>query len=165
LRKDKQSPQIRLLEDACIPWYDSCKKEFSAVLNSKLFCKTREHIMDYKILGKQNDIALIVADEVVIKDTQSALDVIASAQYETDCDKLIIDKSCVTDKFFILSTGIAGEILQKFINYHKKIAIVGDYSRYTSKALRDFIYESNNGNSIYFLQSIEEAVLKLDRAE
>lgn len=90
---------------------------------------------------------------------------IASAQYETDCDKLIVYKSCVVDDFFDLSTGIAGEILQKFINYRKKLAIVGDYSKYTSKALKDFIYESNNGNSIYFVPSIEEALLKLDSAE
>ena len=121
--------------------------------------------MEYKILGKQNDIALIIADELVIKDTQSALKMIAHAQYVTDSDKLIIDKSCETDEFFVLSTGIAGEILQKFINYRKKIAIVGDYSKHTSRALKDFIYESNNGNSIYFLQSIDEAVLKLDRAD
>lgn len=118
--------------------------------------------MEYRILGKKNDIALIVSDEIVIKDTQSALDLIASVQYETDCDKLIVNKSCVADDFFILSTGIAGEILQKFINYRKKIAIVGDYSKYTSKPLKDFIYESNNGNSIFFVSSIEEALLKLD---
>lgn len=79
--------------------------------------------MEFKILGKRNDIALIVSDEVVIKDTQSALDLIATAQYETGCDKLIVYKSCVIDDFFILSTGIAGEILQKFINYHVKIAL------------------------------------------
>ena len=121
--------------------------------------------MEYKILGKQNDIALIISDEVIIKDTQSALDMIASVQYETDCDKLIIYRSCVADKFFVLSTGIAGEILQKFINYHKKVAIIGDYSKDTSKSLKDFIYESNNGNSIYFLSSLDEAVFKLDSAE
>jgi hypothetical protein len=122
----------------------------------------RENNVEYRILGKKNDIALIVSDEIVIKDTQSALDLIASVQYETDCDKLIVNKSCVADDFFILSTGIAGEILQKFINYRKKIAIVGDYSKYTSKPLKDFIYESNNGNSIFFVSSIEEALLKLD---
>lgn len=121
--------------------------------------------MEYQTLGKKNDIALIITDEVVIKDTQSALDLIASVQYETDCDKLIIDKSCVIDDFFILSTGIAGEILQKFINYRKKIAIVGDYSKYTSKPLKDFIYESNKGDSIYFLSNIDEAVIKLDSEE
>lgn len=117
--------------------------------------------MECKTLGKQNDIALVISDEVVIKDTQSALDLIASVQYETDCDKIIIDKSCVAEDFFILSTKMAGEILQKFINYRKKLAITGDYSGYTSKALKDFIYESNKGNSIYFLQDIDQAVLKL----
>jgi hypothetical protein len=121
--------------------------------------------MEYKILGEKNDIALIIADEIVIEDAQSALDLIATAQYETDCDKYIINKSCVVDDFFILSTGIAGEILQKFINYRKKIAIVGDYSKYTSKPLKDFIYECNNGNSIYFVSTVEEALLKLSKAE
>lgn len=37
-------------------------------------------------------INLIVTDEVVIKDAQSALDLIVSAQYETGCDKFIISK-------------------------------------------------------------------------
>src|SRR5690554_722588 len=120
--------------------------------------------MDYKILGKKNDIALITTDEIIMKDTQSALDLIATVQYETDCDKLIVYKSSVADDFFDLSTRIAGEILQKFINYHKKIAIVGDYSKYTSKALKDFIYECNKGNSIYFVETIDEALLKLDGA-
>lgn len=121
--------------------------------------------MEYEILGEKKDIALIVSDEIIINDAQSALDLIASAQYETDCDKFIVHKSCIADDFFVFSTGIAGEILQKFINYRKKIAIVGDYSKYTSKALKDFIYECNNGNSIYFVPSVEEALLKLDGAE
>lgn len=121
--------------------------------------------MEYKILGKKNDIALIIADEIVIKETQSALDLIASVEYKTYCDKLIVYKSCVIDDFFVLSTGIAGEILQKFINYRKKLAIVGDYSKYTSKPLKDFIYESNKGNSIYFVPNIEDALIKLDSAE
>ena len=121
--------------------------------------------MEYKILGKNNDIAMIVNNEIFINDTQSALDLIATVQYETDCDKIIINKSNVVDEFFVLSTGIAGEILQKFINYHKKIAIAGDYSKYTSKPLKDFIYESNKGNSIYFVASIDEAVSKLDSAD
>lgn len=121
--------------------------------------------MDYEILGKNNDIALIKSDELVLTDIQSSLDLIAFVQNESHCDKIILTKADVVDNFFILSTGIAGEILQKFINYHKKIAIVGDYSKYTSKPLKDFIYESNKGNSIFFLATIEEAVHKLDNAE
>ena len=117
------------------------------------------------MVGLKKDIARVSAGETLIWDAQSALDVIASAQYETGCDKLILDKACFAEDFFVLSTGLAGEVLQKFINYHKKVAIVGDYSAYTSKPLRDFIYESNQGNDIYFLPSVEQAVLKLDSAK
>ena len=60
---------------------------------------------------------------------------------------------------------MAGEILQKFINYRVKAAIYGDYSRYTSKPLRDFIYESNNGRDFFFVAAREEAVEKLAGAK
>lgn len=62
-----------------------------------------------------------------------------------------------------LSTRIAGEILQKFINYQFKFAIVGDFSGYTSKPLKDFIYESNKGRDIFFVSSEEDAIEKLSR--
>ena len=64
---------------------------------------------------------------------------------------------------FVLSTRIAGEILQKFINYQFKFAIVGDFSGYTSKPLKDFIYESNKGRDIFFVSSEEDAIEKLSR--
>ena len=52
-------------------------------------------------------------------------------------------------------------MLQKVINYRAAIAIVGDFSGYTSKALRDFMYESNQGNRIFFLPDEEAAGAKL----
>lgn len=119
--------------------------------------------MDYKILGPGQDIAYLDTGALLITDAGSALDLMMTAHYETGCRKLILQKGCVTDGFFILSTGMAGDILQKFVNYHIKVAIIGDYSKYTSKPLRDFIYESNNGRDIFFLSSMEEAVEKLSR--
>ncbi|MGI5825086.1 MAG: DUF4180 domain-containing protein [Bacillota bacterium] len=109
-------------------------------------------------------IASIDAERILIAEGQSALALMMSVKYETGCDYLIINKSAVDESFFRLSNGIAGEILQKFINYHMKVAIVGDYSKYESKALRDFIYESNNGHDIFFVSSEKEAVEKLTRA-
>lgn len=64
-----------------------------------------------------------------------------------------------------MSSGLAGEVLQKFINYHVKIAIYGDYSHYTSKPLHDFIYESNKGNHVFFAPSKDEAINKLGQAK
>ncbi|WQD36273.1 DUF4180 domain-containing protein [Sphingobacterium spiritivorum] len=60
--------------------------------------------------------------------------------------------------FFDLRTGIADEILQKFSNYRVQLAIVGEYSKYNSKSLTDFIYESNKGRHINFVNSMEEAL-------
>ena len=117
--------------------------------------------MDCKILGKNNDIALIKPD-AVISDASAATDAVMTAKYESGCSKFIFEKSCFSNEFFILSSGIAGEILQKFINYRIKAAIVGDYSKYTSKPLKDFIYESNNGKDFFFVATIDEAVEKLN---
>lgn len=106
-------------------------------------------------------IAIVSGDEKIITDVQSALDFIMSVNYETGTNKIVIDKKVIAEDFFILSTGLAGEILQKFINYHIKTAIYGDYSKYTSKPLKDFIYESNNGRDIFFTATKEEGINKL----
>ncbi|MCI8689899.1 MAG: DUF4180 domain-containing protein [Oscillibacter sp.] len=115
-----------------------------------------EHLKEYG-----TDIAAVTSETVLITDVPSALDLAMSVKYETSATKLVLDKRIFCEDFFILSTGIAGEILQKFINYHIKAAIYGDYSRYTSKPLKDFIYESNNGKDFFFVSTKEEAAEKL----
>ena len=109
----------------------------------------------------KNGVAVIQSNEIVITDVQSALDLMATVRYELDCDRIAIPRLAVAENFFALSTGIAGEILQKFVNYQCKLAIFGDFSHYTSKPLRDFIYESNNGSHIFFAATEDEAVTKL----
>ena len=106
-------------------------------------------------------IAVVSGNELVLTDASTALDLAMTARYETGADRIVIEKRLVTEDFFILSTGLAGEVLQKYINYHIKAAIWGDYSRYTSKPLRDFIYESNRGKDFFFVSSEEEAVRRL----
>ncbi|RNB56859.1 DUF4180 domain-containing protein [Brevibacillus gelatini] len=53
---------------------------------------------------------------------------------------------------------VEGEILQKFVTYKAKLAIAGDFSVYTSKSLKDFIYESNNRNHIFFLPTEQQGL-------
>ncbi|MHC1682636.1 MAG: DUF4180 domain-containing protein [Clostridiaceae bacterium] len=114
-----------------------------------------------KIKNNDVEIAIVNSNEILITDVQSALDLIATVSYETRCDYMILNKSAVCEEFFNLRTRLAGEILQKFINYNMKIAIVGDFSVYTSKSLKDFIYESNKGNAIFFMSNEEKAIEKL----
>ena len=102
--------------------------------------------------------AVVRSEEIVITDSQSALDLLMTAKYEAGTKNIIIDKKLIKEDFFILSSGMAGEILQKYINYDGRIAIYGDYSQYTSKPLHDFIYESNNGHDVFFVETEDEAV-------
>jgi len=120
--------------------------------------------MELTKVEKNGIICTIVnSDEVVITDTQSALDVLMSAKYDMGTKNIVIDKKLIIEDFFILSRGIAGEILQKYINYGGRIAIYGDYSHYTSKPLKDFIYESNKSKDIFFVATQDEAVDMLTR--
>ena len=107
--------------------------------------------------------AVVNSDEPVIIDAQSALDVLMTAKYEAGTKNIVINKKLITEDFFILSSGLAGDILQKFINYEGRIAIYGDYSHYTSKSLRDFIYESNKGKHVFFVSTEDEAIEMLTR--
>ena len=114
--------------------------------------------METKIM---NDIAIIKSNEIIIKDVQTAIDFIMTVRYETNCNKIALNKEAVVEDFFILSKGLAGEILQKFVNYQTKFCIYGDYSNYTSKPLKDFIYESNHGKDVFFVETEDEAIQML----
>lgn len=59
---------------------------------------------------------------------------------------------------------IASDILQKFVNYGIKFAIFGDFTGYTSKPLKDFIYECNQGKDVFFAKDETEAVEILNAA-
>lgn len=118
--------------------------------------------MKTEVIRKNNtEIAVISSNELLITDTQSALDLMMTVKYETGCSNIAINKAAITEDFFILSTCLAGEILQKFINYGVRLAIYGDFSGYTSKPLKDFMYESNKGRDIYFQPDVSLAMEKL----
>ena len=71
-------------------------------------------------------------------------------------ENIFLDKQLMTEDFFRLSTGLSGELLQKYVNYGGRIAIYGGYSHYTSKPLKNFIYENNKERDVFF-HTIEKA--------
>ena len=112
--------------------------------------------MNIKTIRNQN-IVILNKDEK-ISTAQDILDIMASSQYQCNCIGMILYKESLEESFFDLKTGFAGEVLQKFSNYRMRLAIVGDFSVYKSKALRDFIYESNKGRLVFFKSSLEAAL-------
>lgn len=107
---------------------------------------------------------LVESDEPVITDAQSATDLLMSAQYDVGSKDIVIPKQLIAEDFFVLSTGLAGEVLQKYVNYGGRMAIYGDYSHYTSKPLKDFMYESNKGRDFFFISTRDEAVAALAKS-
>jgi len=112
--------------------------------------------------ANNSQIAEVISEEIVIKTPEEGLQLLVDLYYQ-DFDKIIIHEKNITPDFFDLKTGIAGEILQKFSNYRVRLIIIGEFINYPGKSIKDFIYESNKGRQINFLDSLEEAVEKLSK--
>jgi hypothetical protein len=108
--------------------------------------------MEVKIY--ENNIAEIIDDKIILKEA----DDIFSLFFGNNCSTIMLKKENIIDGFFNLSTGIAGEILQKVSNYRKRMAIIGDFENIKSKSMKDFIYESNRTKQILFVKTKEEAL-------
>lgn len=87
-----------------------------------------------------------------IETDRDATDIIGEA-FGAQANLVVIPVSRLSPEFFRLSSGVAGNIVQKFVNYRLQLAIVGDITAEVeaSTALRDFVYESNRGNQLWFL--------------
>ncbi|MFN5416856.1 MAG: DUF4180 domain-containing protein [Flavobacteriia bacterium] len=105
----------------------------------------------------ETKIAELISEDSLINNIEEGLDLLGNLYYQ-DFDKIIMYDKNITPAFFDLKNGIAGEILQKFSNYRVRLAIVGDFSKYNSKSLNDFIFESNKGKHINFVTSSLEAI-------
>ncbi len=89
--------------------------------------------------------------------TQEFLQMIMDASAEA----VIVHKKNIDERFFDLRSGLAGEMLQKVVNYKLRLAIVGDFSVYDSKSLQAFVYESNKANTIVFVSTVEDALKRM----
>ncbi|MDR2808279.1 MAG: DUF4180 domain-containing protein [Spirochaetaceae bacterium] len=102
----------------------------------------------------ENGIVEIIDDNTLIKETDDVFNLF----FINGCSTIILKKENITDDFFDLSTRIAGEILQKFSNYDKRMAIIGNFEDIKSKSFKDFVYESNKMKRIVFVKTKEEAL-------
>ena len=108
----------------------------------------------------QTTIAEVISDEILITSDQDVLELLGILNY-LEIDKVIIQEQILTPDFFDLENGIAGEILQKFSNYRVRLAIVGNFRRHTGKSIKAFIFESNKGKQVNFVNSLQEGLTKL----
>ncbi len=112
--------------------------------------------MQIRAVEKNQKICAVVSGKgKAIKGVGSALDVLMSAKYEAKTENVVIDKRLVADGFFSLARAFP----EKFC---RNTSIMTTIPNYTSKPLKDFIYESNKGKNVFFT-STEEAIDILTR--
>ena len=114
-------------------------------------------------------VLVLTLDGEKLKSEREAIELIGEA-LEQGAKVVLIPVERLVDDFFQLKTGLAGQIVQKFVTYRRHLVILGDISEYVaqSRALKDFVYESNHGTSVWFLrnlQELDERLLKLHAAD
>jgi hypothetical protein len=103
-------------------------------------------------------------DGASVDNDRDAVDLISLA-LEHKAKLVAIPVSRLHEDFFTLRSRIAGEIVQKFVQYRVPVAVVGDIGTHlaASSSLRAFVYEANLGKDIWFTNDITELDERLSR--
>lgn len=120
------------------------------------------------VLVEHHGVPVLVcaADGPPVATEQEALDqLIGGAFYRTDIVAVPVER--LDAGFFDLRSGLAGAIMQKFVNYRVRLVVLGDLSHHleASSALRDLVRESNEGRHIWFLPDLDALAARLAPAE
>ena len=91
------------------------------------------------------------------RSAKDATDIITAA-WEHKAKLVVLPADWLGDDFFRLSTRVAGEVVQKLLDYRLRVAIVGDIADRlaASQALRDWVRECNEGRQIWFVRDLKE---------
>jgi hypothetical protein len=117
-----------------------------------------------------NDIVTLGSTQVLVLDAdgpsigseQDALDLMGEA-YGSEVELIAIPVGRLSPEFLKLRTQVAGLFIQKLRNYRQRVAFVGDIAAEVaqSKALHDFVYESNKGRDVLFVPDLEALAARL----
>lgn len=87
---------------------------------------------------------------------QDALDLLAAC-FEHETRLIVLHSQALTGEFFDLRTGLAGKVLQKFVNYRVKVAVVLADEGVVKGRVKEWFAESNKGNDFRVFREPGEA--------
>jgi hypothetical protein len=111
-------------------------------------------------------VLVCAADGEKLKSEREAVDLIGET-LQQGASVILVPVERLEDNFFQLKTGLAGHIIQKFVTYRRRLVILGDISEHVaqSRALRDFVYETNRGTQVWFLTDLQELNERLEHMQ
>jgi hypothetical protein len=105
-------------------------------------------------------IAEISGDGILLGNADDARDLLMQSQR---AEWIAVHDKNIAPEFFDLRSGVAGDVLQKFVNYQTKFAVIGDISHHTAKseALAALVRESNRGRDFRFADTMEKLLASI----
>jgi hypothetical protein len=102
-----------------------------------------------------------------VGDDRDAVQLIADAHYGHQAEWIALPAEQLGDEFFELRSGRAGAIAQKFVDYHMRLAVVGDITSRVaaSTSLADWVRESNRGKNLWFVPDLETLAERLQNGQ
>ncbi len=102
-------------------------------------------------------------DGAPLATVEAATEIIGDAAWG-EAEIVAIPAARLTDDFFELKTGLAGEVAQKFVNYRLHLVIVGDIEARVdeSVSLRAWVTESNRGRQLWFVPTLDDLADRLE---
>jgi DNA-binding PadR family transcriptional regulator len=144
--------------------YDNLISSYENELNwvQKVRIETCDNIketnkMNYKVIDRDNQ-KYIECDsvETPISSEQDALDLIAAC-WENDTSLVMLHSEVLAEDFYKLRTGLAGQVLQKFMNYRIKVAVIITDDQKIKGKFKELIAEANKRNDFRVFNNIVEA--------
>ena len=118
----------------------------------------------YEIIETAAGRVIIVSSDGDVLAASAVVDLIGTA-FSESAAWVVVPAQRLSDDFFRLRTGVAGEIAQRFVNYRIGLVVLGDITRFTdvSPTLRDLVRESNAGRQLWFVADRAELDERFDR--
>ncbi|WNM38729.1 DUF4180 domain-containing protein [Micromonospora halotolerans] len=118
------------------------------------------------VLEERAGVPVLVCDPAgpPVATTEAALDLIGAAF--GGAEVVAVPAGRLDPSFFSLGTRLAGDVMQKFVNYRMRLVVVGDISAHlaASGALRALVAESNRHDHIWFVPDLAALDARLGAA-
>jgi len=113
--------------------------------------------VDYKVkeIDKQRYVEC-AAGSKCIENEGDALDLVAAC-IENNTNRLLLHERILPPEFYVLRTGLAGKILQKFVNYSIRVAAVMDPDTVNQGRFREMVLELNQGSHFRVFDNCTDA--------
>ncbi len=113
--------------------------------------------MTDKILTFGSEKVLLLSDTGPLLASPGDTNDFLALSWGSEASTMVIPRTRLGEDFLQLRTRLAGEVVQKFVNYGLRLVVLGDISDalVQSAALRDFVREANAGRHLWFLPDEE----------